>query len=89
MVVVPPENLLEMIRSFPLHRDVEHCGTHFAVSPFDYYAECPRCGTRVKVRSFSSNVEIEDIFDAVFEWMNQPGAGEVAKPRRATLEAEE
>jgi hypothetical protein len=51
--------------------------------------ECPRCGVRIKVRSFSAIPEIEDVFDAVFEWMNQEGAREVAERRQATLAAEE
>ena len=67
------EDLLEAIRSFPVRREVEHCGGRFSVSPFDFYADCPGCGQRIKVRSFTAGGEIEDLFDAVFEWMNQPG----------------
>jgi len=82
------EELLDAIRSFPVQREVEHCGAGLALSPFDIYAECPRCGTRIKVRSFSGSGEIEDIFDAVFEWMNQPMAREVATRRQAILESD-
>ena len=64
-------DLLEAIRSFPLERVVEHCGTHFTVSPFDTYAHCPHCGARMKVRSYSAAGEIEDIFDAVFESLSR------------------
>jgi hypothetical protein len=80
------EGLLEAIRSFPLRREVEHCGIRTAVSPFDIYADCPRCGARIKLRSFSAGGEIEDVFDAVFEWMNQPTAQEVARRRQRTIE---
>jgi hypothetical protein len=80
---------LEAIRSFPTQREVEHCGVKFVISPFDFYATCPQCGTKLKVRSFSAHPEIEDLFDAVFEWLNQPGAGEVALSRRAALASED
>jgi alkylhydroperoxidase family enzyme len=60
-----------------------------AVAPFDYYATCPHCNARVKVRSYAASPEIEDVFDAVFEWMNQDGARDVAERRRAALAAED
>ena len=82
-------DLLEAIRSFPAEREVEHCGVRFKTSPFEFYAECPRCGTRMKLRSFSGVGEIEDVFDAVFEWMNQPVAEEAARRRRLALEDED
>ena len=81
-------DLLDAIRSLPVARDVEHCGVRFEVSPFAIYATCPRCGERVKVRAFSAGAEVEDVFDAVFEWMNRPGAAQVAESRR-TLIAED
>jgi hypothetical protein len=81
-------DLLEAIRSFPVQRDIEHCGVHFPVAPFDFDAQCPQCGTRIKVRSFSGGGEIEDIFDAVFEWMIRPKAQEVAQQRQAAIEEE-
>jgi hypothetical protein len=84
-----PPGLLEAIRSFPLQREVEHCGVPMRISPFDIYAECPQCGGRIKVRSFSAAVEIEDVFDAVFEWMNQPLAQELARRRQQALAEEE
>ena len=68
---------------------VEHCGTQWSVSPFDIYTQCPQCGNRTKVRSFSGCVEIEDVFDAVFEWMNQPGAEALIRQRRETLNADD
>jgi hypothetical protein len=82
-------DLIEAIRAFPVRREIEHCGTRIAVDPFEFYATCPQCGTRFKVRSFGATTEIEDIFDAVFEWMNQEGAQEVVDHRRAALAAEE
>jgi hypothetical protein len=54
-----------------------------------YYVDCPRCGSRIKVRSFSAGGEIEDVFDAVFEWMNQPTAQEVARRRQMALKEED
>ena len=81
---ITPE-LLDAIRTFPLQREVEHCGTRIVVSPFAIYADCPRCGSRIKVRSFSASAELEDVFDSVFEWLNQPGAQEVAQQRPKIL----
>jgi hypothetical protein len=80
------EDLLEAIRSLPLERQVEHCGSRITVSPFDLYADCPQCGARIKVRSFSGGGEIEDVFDAVFEWINQPKAREMAQRRQMVLD---
>lgn len=80
-----PAELLETIESFPLQREVRHCNETFHVSPFDIYADCPRCGVRIKVRSFSGGMEVEDVFDAVFAWMNEPGAEELVRRRRQVL----
>jgi hypothetical protein len=80
------EELVDAIRSFPLKREVEHCGQRFVVSPFDIYGTCPKCGSQIKVRSCSGVAEVEDVFDAVFEWMNQPGAGELIRKRREVIE---
>lgn len=86
-VAVSPE-LLDAIAALPVARTVTHCGTEFAVSPLDIYATCPHCGTRVKVRSFSGVGEVEDVFDAVLEWMLRPGAAEVVRHRQAALAAD-
>lgn len=80
--------LVEAIRAFPVVREVRHCGTTFRVSPFDFYATCPACGTRIKVRSFAAVTELEDVFDAVMEWMLQPGADEVVRRRQAVIAAD-
>jgi hypothetical protein len=77
---------LKLIDAFPLHREVRHCGETFHVSPFEIYADCPRCGDRIKVRSFAGRVEIEDLFDAVFAWMTQPGAEEIVRRRQKVLQ---
>lgn len=87
--VVVAADLIEAIRTFPVEREVEHCGARFLAAPFDIYADCPRCGTRVKVRSFSGVGEIEDVFDAVFEWMNQPTAEGAAARRRVVFRDED
>lgn len=84
--LVISEELLEAIRTLPAQREIEHCGTAFAVDPFEFYVECPRCHAKIKVRSFSGVGEVEDVFDAVFEWMKQPGAQEAAARRQKALE---
>jgi hypothetical protein len=80
--------LVEAITSFPLRREVVHCGTTFSVSPFDLYAECPSCHARIKLRAFSGCSELEDVFDAVFEWMNQDGAKELVHRRQEAILAD-
>ena len=80
--------LVEAIESLPLLREVHHCGESFSVSPFAIYAECPICRSRIKVRSFSGATELEDVFDAVFAWMNQPGALELAQQRQQEIAAD-
>ena len=87
--IAVPADLVEAIRSLPVERSVEHCGTQWSVAPFDIYATCPHCGVSVKVRAFSGCAEIEDVFDAVFEWMNHAGAEELVRQRRETLKADE
>lgn len=77
--------LLDMLRNFPSQREVEHCGTRFAVSPFDFYVHCPTCGAQLKLRGMSASPEVEDIFDAVFGWMNQPNVGHFVKRRQQEL----
>jgi hypothetical protein len=81
-----PADLLETIENFPLYRDVTHCGDTFQVSSFEFYADCPRCGARIKVRSFGAVTEIEDVFDAVFAWMSQPGAEELVRRRQQVIQ---
>jgi len=77
--------LLEQIESLPTSRAVSHCGQTFQVSPFQIYAECPQCGSRVKVRAFSAGIETEDVFDAVFVWLSRPGAMDLARERIKAL----
>jgi hypothetical protein len=79
------QSLPDAIAAFPLTRKVTHCGAVFAVSPFDIYAICPVCKARLKVRAFSAGMEIEDVFDAVFTWLNQPGAKEIAQRRQQQI----
>lgn len=81
-------DLIEALRSFPAHRDVEHCQRKFRVSPFNFYATCPECGVRIKLRALSAETELQDVFDAVFEWMNAPQAREAADKRRAEIARE-
>jgi hypothetical protein len=82
---IPPD-LIDSIASFPLQREVRHCGQVFQVSPFEFYATCPHCGVRKKVRSFSGCTELEDVFDALFAWMSQPGAADLVRDRQRVIE---
>lgn len=80
--------LIEAIRSLPVEWEVEHCGGRMVVSPFAFYATCPQCGYRIKLRAFTAALEIEDVFDAVFEWMNQPRAQEQVQQRQQAIAAD-
>jgi hypothetical protein len=86
-VKVTPE-LLEAITTFPVRREVHHCGTTFTAPSLDLYSTCPTCGARLKLRSFSGVPELEDVFDAVLAWMHQPGAETVARQRVAEIAAD-
>jgi len=77
--------LLESIRGMPSAREVDHCGTRFETSPFDFYAQCPRCGLRIKLRGFGAVPTLEDVFDAVFEWIERNGAEDVVRRRREEI----
>jgi hypothetical protein len=84
-----PSALIEAIRALPAERIVEHCGTVWSVSPFDIYSNCPQCGAQIKLRAFSGSAGIEDVFDAMFEWMNQTGADDLVRRRRETIRDDE
>src|SRR5437763_15599444 len=81
---VSPE-LIDAINTFPVRREVRHCDTTFSANPFEISVRCPRCGVELKLRSFAAVAELEDVFDAVFEWMNKPGAAEMVKQRRQSI----
>jgi hypothetical protein len=85
---ISPE-LIDAIKALPHRREVAHCGATFAVSPFDTYATCPHCGGRLKVRSFSAATELEDVFDAVFEWMLHGDGAELARRRQEAIRDDE
>lgn len=40
------------------------------------------------MRSFSASHQLEDVFDAVFEWMTQPKAFEIARKRIEMIKAD-
>ena len=84
-----PSELLNALRDFPRSRSIIHCGETNQISPFDIYLNCPKCGQRIKVRSFAGVTEIEDVFDAVFEWLNDPQAREYAEERQQVLAEDE
>lgn len=81
-------DLIDAVKTFPMAREVHHCGQTFHISPFDIYAVCPSCRAQIKVRSFSAAPELEDLFDAIFEWMTQPGAAELARQRQEVIAAD-
>ena len=78
-------NLVEAIRRFPTARSLEHCGVRFTVSPFDFHAKCPQCGASIRARASTGVSELEDVFDAVFEWLLDPRAQEIAGHRQKAI----
>jgi hypothetical protein len=77
--------MIEVIQSFPTHREVKHCNTTFSVSPFDFYGVCPICKSEIKLRASSALYEIEDLFDAVFEWLINPEAEKAFRKRQEEI----
>jgi hypothetical protein len=77
--------LIKVIKSFPIQREIKHCDSTFTTSPFDFYAVCPECKVRMKVWSFSGVAELEDAFDAVFEWVAHPKAKEHFEKRQKEI----
>ena len=80
-----PIGLADAIRSFPVVREVEHCGRRFRIGSLEFYADCPECGARIKLRGFTGEDEIEDVIDAVLEWMLNPEAKEIAAIRQTAI----
>jgi len=81
--------LLEYIRGLSEFREVLHCGRTFEVSPFEIYAVCPVCSMRIKVRATSAETEIEDVFDAVFAWLDRPGRVALMEQRQKQIREDE
>jgi hypothetical protein len=82
-----PAALTEAIRTFPTVAIAQHCDTKFEVSPFDFYATCPVCGVKFKFRSFSAQTEIQEVFDAVFEWLLSSEAQVIFRQRQQQIVA--
>ena len=80
-----PDELIDAIREFPAHREVEHCGQVHLVSPFAVYFTCPNCSVKMKLRALSGMPEIEDVFDAVFAWLAHPEVAAFVKQRQREL----
>jgi predicted nucleic acid-binding Zn-ribbon protein len=85
MTLAYKPELIDAIKALPHHRDMQHCGAIFAVSPFDIYATCPHCGQQIKVRSCAAVAELEDVFDAVFEWMLHEDGDDLARQRQKAI----
>ncbi len=81
-------DLIDKIKEFPVSTVVVHCDEKFDVSPLDFYAECPECKVRIKLRSFSGDSELEDAFDAFAEWVMQPGGLAVIERRYKEIKAD-
>ncbi len=81
-----PAGLIDALRALPAEREIEHCGARFRVAALDMYAACPECGARIKLRGFSGHDDVEDVVDAVLEWMLDPECRKVAEGRQAVIE---
>jgi len=88
--MTPLVEIIEEIRRLPHFRRIRcrACGEERRVHALQIYSICA-CGTQVKCRSFgASGSEIEDVIDAVLEWM---GAGEELQAvlrRQAEIQAD-
>jgi hypothetical protein len=80
-----PRGLIDAILAKSPWREVLHCGVTKRISTFDIYFECDVCGEEVKVRAMSGVEDVEDVFDAVFQWALDPDAASVMKARQADI----
>ena len=69
-IVSPAEELVEVVDS--LSMDVQRLS---AIGKVNWRADLPgrREIRRSGTRGSACSVEVEDVFDAVFDWMNRPG----------------
>ncbi|CAN5428319.1 hypothetical protein BH10ACI2_BH10ACI2_16220 [soil metagenome] len=79
------DEIINEVKTSPVSKQLEHCGQKFSSGYLSFYATCPKCETRIKLRSFSANPELEDLFDAFIEWSLKPGAAEMIKERREAI----
>jgi hypothetical protein len=80
-----PSGLIDAILAKNPWRHVAHCGVTKRISTFDIYYECDVCGEEIKVRSMSGVEDIDDVFDAVFQWALDPDAAKVMAARQAEI----
>lgn len=84
-----PAELLDAIRSLPAERTVVHCGEEMQVSPLALYATCTHCGEILKLRGFTAHPEVEDVVDAVLEWMATPEGRAASASRMRDLTSDD
>jgi hypothetical protein len=75
-------DLVEYLRRFPTERSVQRCDTDRSRARILF--ELSEVRRNDQLRPFGGT-EIEDLFDAVFEWMNQPGAESIVRRRREAI----
>ena len=87
MVFVSDE-LITQIEKFPVSKTITHCDVPIEVSPLDFYATCPRCQVKTKLRSFGGGAALEELFDAVIAWSMKPGGLAVIEKRFEEIKAD-
>ena len=84
------EDPIEQIRTLPKTRPFTCCGRTTNVSILQIYGQCPECGQNVKMRRLGSvGSEIEDVIDAVLEWMGTGKDFEMAMRRKREIDHSE
>lgn len=81
---------IEDIQDLPHYREYtcHNCGHKQNAFVLLIQRECEQCGTRSKLRRYASvGTEIEDVVDAVLEWLGQGTEFEDAMKRKRVIDS--
>ena len=65
--------IIDEIKNLPAFSPIQcpKCGHEYEVSALLIQGECPNCNLYIKYRAFSAEKEIQDVIDAVLEWIGE------------------
>src|SRR5262245_61379173 len=85
------EHVIEKIENLPHERTFvcTNCGQRGTASILSIHVNCERCSKRLKLRGYGSiGIEIEDVVDAVLEWMGTGARLEAVMRRKLEIDRE-
>lgn len=83
-------NVIKDIENLPHYREYvcKQCGHQQQIYSLFIQANCEKCGTQVKLRGYASiGSEIEDVIDAVLEWLGKGKEFELALKRKQEIDS--